>query len=303
MGCGNSIPSLEKEGASGKSVPLPTDYESNGEQRIGQPKLTAATSSEDAEHFHACCSKGNSGPNGNDEILAQSTTHSVAGLVGSEPMLSDHRALPEHFYLIFSLWPVVRPGVPEFLRMLSEKKRGGEIQSIYIYTANTALPWVRFIMLCIMKYYSIPTDTFDGIKHAPGGLKVVPDGAVLYDDHPENAIGNCVAVDPYTNEIPWEILGPILQKLPDHTEECCPLWKECGGLQKFIDRDQQYEDPPHNEASEETMLDLTREFVPHDEVLLDLDETLIAGARLSAYFNALNHFLMFRENTADQETK
>jgi len=43
------------------------------------------------------------------------------------------------------------------------------------------------------------------------------------------------------------------------------------------------------------MLDLMHDFVPHDEVLLDLDETLIAGARLSAYFNALNHFLMFRE--------
>ena len=28
----------------------------------------------------------------------------------------------------------------------------------------------------------------------------------------------------------------------------CPLWDECGGLQKFIERDQQYEDPPHNEV-------------------------------------------------------
>ena len=64
-------------------------------------------------------------------------------------------------------------------------------------------------------------DPCDTINPLPGTLalpQVVPDGAVLYDDHPENAIGNCVAVDPYTNEIPWEILGPILQKLPDHTE-------------------------------------------------------------------------------------
>jgi len=223
----------------------------------------------------------------------------TAGLVGSEPMPTDQRACPEHFYLIFSLWPVVRPGVPEFLKMLSEKKRLGEVQHVYIYTANTSLHWVRFIMQCIMHYYAIALDTFDGIKHAPGGLKVVPDGAVLYDDHPENAIGNCVAVDPYTNEIPWEILGPILQKLPDHTEASCPLWDECGGLQKFIERDQQYEDPPHNETSETTMFDLIQEFVPHDEVLIDLDETLIAGARLSAYFNALNHFLMFREDVGE----
>lgn len=82
---------------------------------------------------------------------------------------------------------------------------------------------------------------------------------------------------PYTNEIPWEILGPILQKLPDHSEASCPLWDECGGLQKFIERDQQHEDPPHHEASETTMFDLIQEFVVYDEVLLDLDETLIAG--------------------------
>lgn len=226
------------------------------------------------------------------------TTETVtAGLVGSAPTLTDQRACPEHFFLIFSLWPVVRPGVPEFLHMLNEKKKAGEVQRIYIYTANTSLHWVRFIMQCIMQYYAVPLDTFDGIKHAPGGLKVVPDGAVLYDDHPENAIGRCVAVDPYTNEIPWEILGPILQKLPDHSEASCPLWDECGGLKKFIERDQQYEDPPHNEASESTMFALKDEFVAYDEVLLDLDETLIAGARLSAYFNALNHFLMFREST------
>ena len=35
----------------------------------------------------------------------------------------------------------------------------------------------------------------------------------------------------------------------------CPLWDECGGLQKFIERDQQYEDPPHNEVRRQRTTD------------------------------------------------
>ena len=68
----------------------------------------------------------------------------------------------------------------QFLKMLSEKKRLGEVQHVYIYTANTSLHWVRFIMQCIMHYYAIALDTFDGIKHAPGGLKVTLDVLNLF---------------------------------------------------------------------------------------------------------------------------
>lgn len=307
MGCGNSLNAPPESDS--KSGAIPTHpHDGNGAPIHGTNGRTSGHCTDQNEKTGktqgttVSSGRGMKGDASDDAMkpqLQSSHTKPYAigkGLVGTEPLPSDQRATPEHFFLIFSLWPVVRPGVPEFLNMLCEKKKACEVQRIYIYTANTSLHWVRFIMQCIMQYYGISLDTFDGIKHAPGGLKVVPDGAVLYDDHPENAIGNCVAVDPYTNEIPWEILGPILQKLPDHTEASCPLWEECGGLQKFIERDQQYEDPPHNEASETTMFDLMQEFVAYDEVLLDLDETLIAGARLSAYFNALNHFLMFRED-------
>jgi len=256
MGCGSSVQSsgsqLNRDGLHG---PVPSSEPSDYENGHGTPgRFDAGGGAQygpSASGKKGLSARGDNGGAQNEHDAASSPAIQIgaaAGLVGSEPLLTDPRAMPEHFYLIFSLWPVVRPGVPEFLRMLSEKKKAGLVHRIYIYTANTSLHWVRFIMQCIMQYYAISLDTFDGIKHAPGGLKVVPDGAVLYDDHPENAIGNCIAVDPYTNEIPWEILGPILQKLPDHTEASCPLWDECGGLQKFVERDQQYEDPPHNEV-------------------------------------------------------
>lgn len=294
MGCGSSTQNFPKEKDGIESVAIPAQSPNGGVNNLEGQDAGSTSSMDGSVGMFA------SDVRAKNREAGEASNSAAASLVGAEPQLSDQRACPEHFYLIFSLWPVVRPGVPEFLKMLSEKKKLGEVQKVYIYTANTSLHWVRFIMQCIMTYYAIPPDTFDGIKHAPGGLKVVPDGAVLYDDHPENAIGNCKAVLPYTNEIPWEILAPILQKLPDHSEASCPLWDECGGLQKFIERDQQYEDPPHNEDSETTMFELLAEFESHDEVLIDLDETLIAGARLSAYFNALNHFLMFREETVGE---
>lgn len=297
MGCGSSTQNFPKDKGGVESAAIPAQSPKGGIDNLEGQDAGATTSMDGSVGIFASDVRAKNRQNGE---AGETSNSAAASLVGAEPQLSDQRACPEHFYLIFSLWPVVRPGVPEFLKMLSQKKKLGEVQKVYIYTANTSLHWVRFIMQCIMTYYAIPPDTFDGIKHAPGGLKVVPDGAVLYDDHPENAIGNCKAVLPYTNEIPWEILAPILQKLPDHSEASCPLWDECGGLQKFIERDQQYEDPPHNEDSETTMFELLAEFESHDEVLIDLDETLIAGARLSAYFNALNHFLMFREETVGE---
>lgn len=300
MGCGTSIPagdSVQKE-----SKPAPAcaavgadDQEQKEDQNNSAFKQKSPASPHALNRRTATCDRIPQGGGSNEVVTHRMAAGGVDGMNSRSPELTDTRAMPEHIYLIFDLWPCVRPGVPEFLKLLSDKKKAGEIQRIYIYTANTSLHWVRFIMQCIMKYYGVPLDTFDGIKHAPGGLKVVPEGAVLYDDHPENAVGNCIPVMPYTNEIPWEILAPILEKLPDHTEASCPLWEECGGLQSFIDRDKQYTDPPHDKESEETLFDLIRDFKPYSEVLLDLDETLIAGARLSAYYNALNHFLMFRE--------
>jgi len=199
----------------------------------------------------------------------------------------DTRALPEHLFLVFQKWPVLRPGLPEFLWMLRKQREEGHIKGIYIYTANTALDWVKFLVMCIMQYYGLPIDTFDGIKHSPGGLKVVPEDSVLYDDHPENVQGNCVPVDPYTNEIPWDILEPLVRMLPDDGK---------GGLDAYIAKDRAYADVPHEPESEGTLLELCSDFEPHDYVLLDLDETLISGARVSAYYFAINHFLRFKSN-------
>jgi len=197
----------------------------------------------------------------------------------------DTRALPEHLFLVFQKWPVLRPGLPEFLWMLLKQRGDGRIKKIYIYTANTSLDWVKFLMLCITQYYGLPNDTFAGIKHAPGGQKIVPDDSVLYDDHPENVQGNCVPVDPYTNEIPWDILEPLVRMLPDDGK---------GGLDAYIAKDRAYADVPHEPESEGTLLELCEDFEAHDNVLLDLDETLISGARASAYYFAINHFLQFK---------
>jgi len=218
-------------------------------------------------------------------------------LKGRMPNHNDTCAMPEHFYHVFETWPVIRPGVKEFLGKIAAAKKKGDVKRVFIYTANTSLPWVRFVMQCLLKYCGFGLDLIDGIKHAPGGLKVVPANAVLYDDHSGNAIGNCVQVSPYTNEIPWVLLEPMIQALPDHGAETCPCWDQCGGLQAFINRDKSYKDRDHDPESDNTLIQLTKDFVPHEEVLLDMDETLIAGARISAYFNALNHFLMFREET------
>ena len=70
-----------------------------------------------------------------------------------------------------------------------------------------------------------------------------------------------------------------------------------GGLSAYIDRDKQYPDIPHEVESEGTLEELTEEIPEElekeevDEVLLDMDETLIAGARTSAFYFAINHFL------------
>ena len=106
---------------------------------------------------------------------------------------------------------------------------------------------------------------------------MVPANAVLYDDHSGNAIGHCVQVVPYTNEIPWVILEPIIARLPDHGPTACPCWEQCGGLRAFIARDKSYNDREHDPESDATMVELAKEFVPHEEVLLDMDETLLAG--------------------------
>lgn len=222
---------------------------------------------------------------------------------GRLPLPTDSRALFAHLFYIFDRHPVVRPGVKEFLAKIAAYKAKGEVKRVYIYTANTSLHWVRFIMQSILVYYSLDLSIIDGIKHAPGGLKVVPEGAVLYDDHPENSIGLCIKVEPYTNEVPWELLEPILQTLPDHDAILCPCWEQCGGLQAFIDRDKSCKDRDHDHASEDVLRHLTENFVPFEEVLLDMDETLIAGARVSAYYNALNHFFQFRGGTEELETR
>lgn len=304
MGCGTSIPpgnDIENE-----SSKVPAACEAAGDTNADEDQDQVGKLEHSVKQKESTVGMVMNRRKGTLDIVAQTggtdevSTHVMGGgskRKGSRPVLTDTRAMPEHFYLIFEMWPCVRPGVPEFLKLVSEKKKAGEIERVYIYTANTSLHWVRFIMQCIMQFYGINLDTFDGIKHAPGGLKVVPEGAVLYDDHPENAVGNCIPVKPYTNEIPWHILAPILERLPDHTQASCPLWEECGGLQSFIDRDKQYSDPPHDKESEQTFFDIAKDFKPYKEVLLDLDETLIAGARMSAYYNALNHFLMFREDS------
>lgn len=212
-----------------------------------------------------------------------------------KPNKMDPCAMHEHFYHIFDTWPVVRPGTKEFFEAIAKAKEAGSVKRVYIYTANTSLPWVRFVMQCVLKYCGFQLDLIDGIKHAPGGLKVVPEHAVLYDDHSGNAIGRCVQVEPYTNEIPWCILEPLISMLPDHGPNVCPCWEQCGGIQAFIARDKSYTDRDHDPASDGTMFALAEEFVPYEEVLLDMDETLLAGARISAYFNALNHFLLYQE--------
>merc|ERR1719313_239444 len=124
--------------------------------------------------------------------------------------------------------------------MLHEKRADGTIKGVYIYTANTSLEWVKFIMTSMVDYYSLPLDMFDGIRHAPGGLNEVPANAMLYDDHPENVEGNCVPVDPYHNDIPWSILEPVVQALPDDGK---------GGLQAYIDKDKAYPDQEHDKES------------------------------------------------------
>ena len=120
-----------------------------------------------------------------------------------KPSKRDRAALHEHFYHIFDLWPVIRPGVKELLTTIAQHKSKGNVKRVFIYTANTSLTWVKFVMQCMLKYYGFELDLIDGIKHAPDGLKVVPNNAVLYDDQSGNAIGHCVHVEPYTNEIPW----------------------------------------------------------------------------------------------------
>merc|ERR1711966_455441 len=100
--------------------------------------------------------------------------------------------------------------------MLHEQKQKNKVNKIYIYTASSNLLWVQFIMHCLLTYYLLPPDMIDGIKQAPAGLKVVPAGSVLYDDQPHCATGECVAVDPYTNEIPWTVLEPMIMRLPEH---------------------------------------------------------------------------------------
>jgi len=281
MGCGQSIPA----GAdTGTSVPVPGATPGDGEGigvdgRLGRRQGTSATVL--GHHQNAAKLGGDANPGGL--------------LKGAEPSLSDPRARPEHFYHLFEKWPVIRPGLKEFLAKLLEAKTKGTVKRVFIYTANTSLHWVRFVMQCILKWHGFPLSLIDGIKHAPGGLKVVPENAVLYDDHPENAIGNCIQVDKYTNEIPWDMLAPLILSLPDHSPETCPCWEQCGGIKAFVDRDMAYKDRPHDPESDLTLYHLAEEFEPCEEVLLDMDETLLAGARISAYFNALNHFLMFRD--------
>lgn len=215
------------------------------------------------------------------------------GLPGRLVTADDTCAVPEHLYYVFNKWPVLRPGLKEFLSGLVEQREKGTIKGIYIYTANTSIEWVKFVMTCMISYLDLSTDLFGGIKHAPGGLKIVPENCVLYDDHPENVTGNCVAVDPYHNEIPWSILEPVVKCLPDDGK---------GGLQAYIERDKQYPDIPHEVESEGTLAELAEELGEElkaeevDEVLLDMDETLIAGARTSAYFFAINHFIKFGPN-------
>jgi len=206
----------------------------------------------------------------------------------------DTEAVPEHMFYVFDRWPVLRPGLKEFLVALRNRRAKGELKSILLYTANSKIEWVKFIMKAMLLYFELPNDTFDGIRHAPGGLKLVPPKEVLFDDHPENADGNCVAVDPYFNDVPWDVLEPLFSYLPDDGK---------GGLAAFIADDKAHEDKPHDKESEETLLEFAKdpctgcaefEDVP-DVVLLDLDETLIQGARTSAYFAAINHFIKFRK--------
>jgi len=201
---------------------------------------------------------------------------------------TDEAAMPEHMFYVFNMWPVLRPGLKEFLVMLREHREdpNSAVKGIYIYTANTSLEWVKFIMTAMIEYYNLPLDTFDGIRHSPGGLKLVESNGVLYDDHPENVEGNCVPVDPYHNDIPWSLLEPVVRQLPDDGK---------GGLNSYIEKDKSYKDVVHEKDSDATLFEFAEEGIEEgmEEVLLDLDETLIAGARSSAYFFALNHFLKF----------
>jgi len=227
---------------------------------------------------------------GDEDGLARTLESKDGFKTGRVPSKEDSTASPEHLYYIFNLWPVLRPHLRKFLIALREQREAGHIKGIYIYTANTSVEWVKFIMTCILEYYDLPLDTFNGLKHSPGGLKIVPENAVLYDDHPENVTGNCVPVDPYYNDISWELLEPVVRCLPDDPNKP-------GALSAYIAKDKQFADRPHEKESEETLNELADEAAGEcekiEEVLLDLDETLIVGARISAYFFALNHFLKF----------
>ena len=113
--------------------------------------------------------------------------------------------------------------------------------------------------------------------------------------------GNCIPVDPYNNEVPWSLLEPIFEFIPDDGNN---------GKAEYIAADKLHTDHAHDVASEGTLLELARDpfrgcdeelYNSHTVVLLDLDETLISGARASAYFFALNHFckLAPKEGTID----
>lgn len=203
----------------------------------------------------------------------------------------DTVATAEHLYYVFDRWPVLRPGLREFLIALRERRAEGQLKQILIYTANNKIEWVKFVMKAMLQYFELPTDTFNGIRQAPGGLKIVPESEVLYDDHPENVEGNCVAVDPYNNEVPWSVLEPLFADLPDDGK---------GGKKSYIEKDKRFPEKPHEPESEATLFEFSRlpslgmeEFSSVDVALLDLDETLIAGGRASAYFFAIGHFLNF----------
>jgi len=205
---------------------------------------------------------------------------------------ADTEAVPEHLYYLFNRHPVLRPGLKEFLTALINQKQEGKISKIEIYTANTNAEWVKFVVKCLLTYLELPLDTISGMKKTVNGAKEVPEKHVLYDDHPENVVGPCVPVDPYNNEVPWKLLDPLFEQLPDDGK---------GGLQKYIERDKQYPEVQHDKDSEQTLFELTHEpglgfeeFGPVDVVLLDLDETLISGLRASAYWVAINHFLKYR---------
>lgn len=217
---------------------------------------------------------------------------------GCLPTLDETCARPEHFFYMFHLHGVIRPGVREFFEKVAEHKSKGTVKKLWVYSSNTQLPWVRFIMQCVLKFYSLDLSLIDGIKHSVGGLKVVPDNGVLYDDRPEHCIGRCIKVATYTNEIPWEVLEPIMLRIPDHCEDVCPCWDVCGGLQKLMKKDKMQKDCPHDVNSERALLDLVDEFEPYEEVMVDVDGTLLSAARLSVYFNALNHFLLYRDAEA-----